>query len=182
MLDHKNSSDDLPSYNSINFFCQQNNKEEKAYMAKIKKLQKFIEPLKIFIFENEQKNLKNLAKFKKLVEILEIRDHTQRLNMKVLVNCEAVIEKMKLDGKLDGHVHKCIQCDFSSSQQYDLVMHIESEHSDKHKCPECDSELKEKPEFLQHVNSVHGYSFSIRHLINTGSSKGAKIYKLPNSS
>ena len=47
LLENGHTSDDLPSYNSKKFLNQQNNKKEKAYLAKLRKLQKYVKPLKI---------------------------------------------------------------------------------------------------------------------------------------
>ena len=47
LLENGHTSDDLPSYNSNFFLNQQNNKKEKAYLAKLRKLQKYVKPLKI---------------------------------------------------------------------------------------------------------------------------------------
>ena len=112
LLDNRHSSSDLPSYNSPNFLCQQIDEEEKAYLAKIKKLKKFIEPLKNFISENRNQNQNNLIKLKNLIEVLENTNHAKRLDMTALLKCEAIIKKMNL-----GNVWKCKYCDFSSEQK-----------------------------------------------------------------
>ena len=173
LLDNKHSSSDLPSYNSPNFLCQQTDKQEKAYLAKIKKLKKFIEPLKNFISENRNQNQKNLIKLKNLIEVLENKNHAKRLDMTALLKCEAIIKKMNL-----GNVWKCKYCDFSSEQKKELMLHIESMHHAKmHKCPKCVSELETKIKLVHHINNVHGCTFFKRDLVIIGCSKGVYTYK-----
>ena len=171
LLENKNTSDNLPSYNSQNFLNQQTNKEEKAYLAKLKKLHKYIEPLKTFINDNGDKDQKKLFKFKNLVEILEDRNPTKRLDMKKLLKCEAVIKKMNLG-------LKCMYCDFKSKEKNGMMRHIDSEHGEqKHKCPVCDSEHSTKPALLDHINKVHGNHFFLKDLFIIGISKGVHTYK-----
>ena len=80
-----------------------------------------------------------MSKFKNLVDILEDRDPTKRLDMKVLLKCEAVIKTMNLNWK-------CMYCDFKSKEKKLLMRHIDLEHGEKkHKCPVCDSEQSTKP-------------------------------------
>ena len=81
----------------------QSQNDDQAYLAKIQHLSKYIEPLKKMIAKIGNEDQEKLGKMKKLMDILS--NPTKRLDMKVLLRCESVLEHMIRDAPPDvaGH-------------------------------------------------------------------------------
>jgi len=72
-----------------------NQNDDQAYLAKVQQLSKYIEPLKKMIAKIGNEDQEKLGKMKKLMDILS--NPTKRLDYKVLLRCESVLEHMIRD-------------------------------------------------------------------------------------
>jgi len=77
-----------------------NNADDQAYLAKVQQLSKYIEPLKKMIAKIGNEDQEKLGKMKKLMDILS--NPTKRLDYKVLLRCESVLEHMIRDAPPDA--------------------------------------------------------------------------------
>ena len=74
--------------------------EEQAYLDKLQKLSRYVEPLRRMInrlsTDKDEDHKKDISKMKNLLEILT--DHNKRLPMATLLKCEQVLEKLEFHG------------------------------------------------------------------------------------
>merc|ERR1712212_1085106 len=77
-----------------------NQNDDQAYLAKVQQLSKYIEPLKKMIAKIGNEDQEKLGKMKKLMDILS--NPTKRLDYKVLLRCESVLEHMIRDAPPDS--------------------------------------------------------------------------------